>query len=187
MSTDTISHVVRTMCQDILTVSDDGRGIRRINPLNSDDLRDKVDQTLYLGGIPFDTKSLQYTVTAGDVESLFQYEIAIVKLRYRPPRLKGEYGRKFRRVPVGTAQVEFQHMEDFQHAASELLTYKDGQVHTPAKDLQLNDNILSVATFRDYVDYRMEEKRKKIAFDRAELEKQRKAMESKKHDCPKCL
>jgi hypothetical protein len=78
-------------------------------------------------------------------------------------------------------------MEDFQHAASELLTYKDGQVHTPAKDLQLNDNILSVATFRDYVDYRMEEKRKKIAFDRAELEKQRKAMESKKHDCPKCL
>jgi hypothetical protein len=187
MSLDTISYVVQTMCQDVLTVTDDGRGIRRIKPITSDLLRDKVDQSLYLEGIPFDTKSLKYTVTAEDIEALFQKEISLVKLRYRPPRLEGEYGRKFRRIPVGTAQVEFRHMDDFQQAASEYLTYRDGQVHSPAKILQLQNNILSVALFREYVDYRKEEKRKRTAFERAELEKERKAAESKKQDCPKCL
>lgn len=171
---DVVMAAARTV--DYLQVSEDGKAIGRKDPFTKEKMDEDLSISFMVENIPAD--ETDYKVSMDDVRELFAKfgRVMIVKFRFNFPSKKhgddpsnnGSESKK--RVPAGSALVEFETEADLQRAAEEVLTYRDGAEIEAKQTLELGGNKLKVMLLKEWVEQRRkkdtgDDSRKRTASD----------------------
>eukprot|EP00934_Nitzschia_sp_Nitz4_P008901 Nitzschia sp. Nitz4//scaffold4_size323378//29743//30882//NITZ4_000616-RA/size323378-processed-gene-0.327-mRNA-1//-1//CDS//3329553267//8891//frame0 len=125
-----------------LTLDDKETAIGRVVEFTQEMMDGHIPKSLQVKGLPLkqkdaDEKEKQYAVSVDQVRELFQPygEVALVKLIWG---FDGDKGKK--KVPIGSAIVEFESEEALQKAAEATLTIKAGEEQEAKEKLVIGDN-----------------------------------------------
>ncbi|KAG7364383.1 RNA binding motif-containing protein [Nitzschia inconspicua] len=140
---------------DLLIVDEDKSMIRRVKPFTNDMMKENLHLSLHVKNLPVkeeeaageddDNKNVvkTYNVTIDEVRALFEKygDIALIKLQFVTED-NGKHGeadssKKRRKIPAGTALVEFHDLEELKKAAEATLTIKDGEKVEPKEKVIL--------------------------------------------------
>lgn len=167
---------------DILTVSEDGKAIGRVNKFTLSQMDDNIPLTLYISDIPLDKDGKKYECSPEDLRKLFEPygKVTIVKLKFKKADGGKDSSSRRTNEPLGSANVEFETIEDMEKAAAETLT-KDGEwnIVEPKKKLVINDQELSVARLQDYIELKKKRKERGEDHEDNSDEEKEKEKESK--------
>ena len=156
---------------DQLVVSDDEKAVGRVKAFSLDQMDDNIPVTLLVKNLPTREEEddnnrtrIFYDVSGDEIRALFQQygTIAMVKLRFQRSRHESydddddlypskQVNNKRRRIPMGSALVEFESKENLEKAAADVLTSRGGDKLEPKRKLELKDKVLDVLLLDDHV------------------------------------
>lgn len=142
-----------------LVLSEDGKAIGLKEKFSMDKMDDNLPKSFFLENVPHD--EIRYKVGPEEIRKLFEAygKVALVKLRFHLPSKRMEERPK--RVPAGSALVEFEAVEAFEKAAEEVLTTVGGETVEPKRKLELEGSTLKVLRLKEYVENRKSRKKDK--------------------------
>jgi hypothetical protein len=163
----------KTLCAEKLVVSENNEAIGLVEPFTLAQMDDNLPLSLYISNLPHSKN--QYDVTTDDIRGLFKdAKITLVKLRFGfdenddseatndeqqdEKNAKSPGKKKKRRIPTGSALVEFETVQDLEKEAADVLTMKDGEKLQPKRELKVGDTVLEVMLLKEYVDSKKKRK-----------------------------
>jgi hypothetical protein len=123
-------------CADELVINEKKDGIRRIVPFTLDKMKDHVPKSLYLFALPHNPKKYRYYTSTEEIRSMFVLTPILVTLRFRDER-HPKTGKVIKRIPRGSAIVEFEKVAQMERVAADCLTRVNGKGVIPRRPLLL--------------------------------------------------
>lgn len=172
-SADDIVEAATTLCSEKLVVSENNEAIGLVEPFTMAQMDDNLPLSLYISNVPH--SKTHYDVTTDEIRNLFaDAKIALVKLRFGLDEneesevaneeqqdstdTKSPGQKKKRRIPTGSALVEFETIQDLEKAAAHVLTMKDGETLQPERQLKIGDTVIEVMLLKEYVESKKKRK-----------------------------
>jgi hypothetical protein len=111
-------------------------GIRRIVPFTMDKMKDHIPKSLYLFALPHNPKKNRYYTSTAEIRTIFFLTPILVTLRFRDER-HPKTGKLIKRIPKGSALVQFEKVAQMERVAADCLTRVNGQAVIPRRPLLL--------------------------------------------------